>query len=299
MSDIQIMERYHESAKSIGETIRQIKEEINANLVKDVIDKIYLARQWAKLRNEIEKSRADLLRLEIECFVRLFDLNATNLIRGKYELCRFFNSHKHGIESLLKEFPECATAQQIYNSYLRKETKAEGSKFALGNSPAAKNDFNQLVASAAIDFHSEKKAMNFLLDKYASDNEQFTIAKMADEFIAMTSDEPITITEAFTQGIREVCRNIVNTGNWDEMGAKKVPRFVTCLSNDGKTIVRIPFENAKLFQLKEMITIRAEKLRQFQIAMDNLGKIYGELLDFADGKEDDERTIGKIIELNA
>ena len=98
--------------------------------------------------------------------------------------------------------------------------------------------------------------MLVLLETASVNNQSFTIQEMTEKMIKIIGNKiPNSKPELFRKGIAEICRLTLNHEKIDTIGDKKAPRFITYpetngLYYSGNKFLRIPFENAKLIQLK-------------------------------------------------
>lgn len=278
--------------KNFVKIISEIKNTDNADFLKETMDKTKLAREWAKIQKKTEEMYEDLLRIEIECFRRIYQLKCFDVIlKSERAICRFFGEKTDSeIEKIISE-NKGNSASKIYRDlyYIEKmkESRQVGKSLALNEmSELYKNieDFDTVKAIKKIS-QKQENVLSFLLDHYASKGEGFTIEEFADNLLLKNDTLEKDLTDELNQevkrGIREVCRSAISSAKTIFLKDKKTPRFITCTAKtdrkNGIEWIRIPFENATLPQFMEMIELRKEQLRQDQEALNNLMQIYDEI----------------------
>lgn len=275
--------------------IEEIKKTEDINFINETIDKVKLAKEWAKIQKKTEEMYGDLIRIEIECYRRIVQLDCINVLpSNKRSVAEFYANMTEGeIENLINTKPGCS-AIKIYRDY-GKDYSAAGWRnigISLGRNdiPENEKDFIEEIIDEDTIKHRIKEiaqykenAVAFLLDHYASEGKPFTIEEMADNLLSDVIEEIDYVHQKeMKRGIREVCREAVSSAKTLFFKDIKMPRFVTCTSkfkhNNPIEWIRIPFENAHLSQFQEMIDLRKVQLEQDTKALENLIRIY-ELLN--------------------
>lgn len=270
--------------------IEQIKNCDDTKFINETIDKVKLAREFAKIQKKTEEIYADLLRIEVECFRRIHQLKCVNVLHNsKRKMAEFYGQMTEiEIEKLLKE-KSGHSAYKIFRDYTYDYDMAgwrnRGISLARNDISRDEEDFinnnldeNELKYRIKNIAKHKENALAFLLDHYASSGEPFTIEEMADNLLTDVVEEiDFDIMSEMKRGIREVCRGAVSSAKTLFYKDKKTPRFVTCVSkfkSGDDEWIRIPFENATLSQFAEMIELRKVQLEQDKKALDNLIEIY-------------------------
>lgn len=281
-----------------------IRECNDPQIIEDFYRKVRATREYNRIYGDIQKQRIELLRVEITCIVRAGKLGQK--IKGvNISMQEYFVKHGEDISVYLSKFPEEISASQIYRAYLRREgllgIKTNGARFAAGTDKASIYDMprEEVEKVAIVKYYDTESAMKTIVDDLAGRGQHFTIEEMADKYLEATTQEPDTVPDAFKAGIREVCRASLMKSKIDTIGEKKAPRFVTCTARLGEDEnanrwARIPFANATLYQLNEMIELREEQLRQDTVALKNLKVIYEELKSMT-CNENNNMTISEIL----
>ena len=253
--------------------------------------KVRAAREYAKIMNDVEASRVELLQVEIICIVKMRELGCK--LKGVPSvMMEFFAKNGTDIAVYLRDYPNCITARHIYNYYLKEEgllnEKEKGKRAGYGSSKSFSDmDDEEIRKNATASYFTSQEAMRAIIDDYASSGKSFTVEKMADRFIEETMpEEKESLGIEYVRGIREVCREAISKSKIDTIGDKRAPRFVTYVDanenlKENERWVRIPFGNASLEQLRHMVELRKEQLRQDTIAFNNLNEIYKELVELA------------------
>lgn len=269
--------------------VEQIKNTDDTDFINETIDKVKLAREWAKIQKKTEEMYSQLLRIEIECYIRIYNLDCLHILNHTQKKVAYFFSQmtEPEIKKLIKS-NSGSSAFKIFRDYTYNQDKAnfynKGKDFA--NSNYDKDDFiidlekNKETYDYKNYAQNKNAAIAAILDDYSSKNESFTVEQFTDDLIIEMGieDSKIYGHEGFKEGIREVCRSAIRSAKTIFFKDKKTPRFVTCLSPDIETgYIRIPFENATLEQFTEMIELRKEQLEQDRKALENLIEIYDTL----------------------
>ena len=273
--------------------------------ISEYYTKVKAAREYMKIMGSVEKMRVELLQVEITCIVKMHELGER--IKGvPSPMMEFFFTHGESVSVYLRDYPDCISARQIYNEYLRAEgllnEREKGKRAGFGSQESVLNlNDDEMRKHAAAKYFDTQGAMKRIVDDYASSGKSFTVEKMADKFIEETSaDDGESLSSEYKEGIREVCRRAISQTKIDTIGNKKAPRFVTYIDgndelSDAERWMRIPFENASLKQLAHMVKLRQEQLRQDTIALENLQAIYEELLELSGGSADSDLSISQIL----
>lgn len=249
----------------------------DAEAAREALDKVRMAREWARLKKVAQEVTADLLRVEIACLRRIVALDATSILSvSQASAARFFAPFTDTeIADLIARFPGTSSAITL-QQHVRAKAAADrarqgGRDFAANPGPAmvTGNELNRATRAAGRDFAG---AMAAVLDRLAA-SDDVTVAEMTavayDELNITPRGEMATDT-AIREGIAEVCRQALRQSKALTVGELSAPKFVTCLREDGVTWTRVPFASATLSQLDQMIELREEQLRQDRAALDRL-----------------------------
>lgn len=245
--------------------------------VREALDKIRMAREWAKLKKVAAEVCADLLRVEIACLRRMVELKADDTLSSSLRsAARFFAALTDDqVAEAIARHPETSSTtvlfQKVRADRAAEEARQRGRDFAMGPgpSPATGSQIERATKHASRDFSG---AMAAILDRLAGTGDT-TVAEMTaiayDELDISPRGEMATDT-AIREGIAEVCRQALRQSKTVTVGDIQAPKFVTCLREDGVTWTRVPFTNATLSQLEQMVELRREQLRQDREALNRL-----------------------------
>jgi len=284
----------------LGEMTKEIKAISSTEALKVFLTKIKAMRQYWKTMGYIYKMRIELLQLEITCIIRLFEIDKET--KGFQKgMGNFFIENGEDVLLYLNKYPDCITAKQIYNKHITDLALKQAKQLGINTGMGAQDYVARSVDSKG-HYYSVQEAMKVIIDDLSTRNKPFTIDKVGDELIDIVSggnkDYKNVISE-YKNGVNEICRTAILKCKIDTIGERQAPRFVTYQDeyNGNTEYLRIPFERASLIQLKHMIDLREEQLKQDTIALDNLKAIYKELLSLSKG-EKDARSISAILKAN-
>ena len=250
-----------------------------ADGVLDALDRIRMAREWAKLKKVAQEVCADLLRVEIVCLRRMVAINADGVLSASMRgAARYFASLTEGEAlDLIARYPSTSSTsvlyQQVRADIAADRARQSGREFAAspGSSAIPGDVLNRAIRNAGRDFHA---AMAAVLDRLAGTGDT-TVAEMtavAYDELGISPRGELATDKAIREGISEVCRLALRQSKTVSVGDLQAPKFVTCL-RDGITWTRVPFANATLSQLDQMIGLREEQMRQDRAALDRLKEL--------------------------
>lgn len=310
-----------EIKNKIDEIILSIRNTDSKYFIKISLERMAMAREFAKIQKKTEELYESLLRIEIECFKKIIELDILDVLNNMKRTPAKWWAKKtdEEINCLIEKYRGMSSLK-IYRQANSDHKFLEGKRLGESIAQHRQDEYNRehnehlyKYTSEYIDEGStpEKliKAYNtdlftaiaVLLDDYATKGESFTVAEMADDillnyFSHRTNKVHGSFDEGLKKGIRELCRKSIMKGKTFFIVDKKTPKFVTCHSPDLKGSetgwMRIPFENATLKQFDEMISLRKVQLEQDKKALENLIEIYSLINEKA---ESQDGIIGDII----
>lgn len=275
-----------EARGTLAAVARFLEEATSPDEVAGARDRIKLAREWARISKLAAEMHADLLRVEIRCLQRIVELGATSILRGQEARAAEFYAEQSDDEVayLIAEYASCHSAVGVFRRHQRDDVRgsahAAGRAFASARGEYDEPDPDELEALVRSRVMSTRAALAALIEDREG---AFTISDLAQELLAEAELPGQAIAEdaAFMQGVAEVCRAAVRAAPVAVVDGIRAPRFITCTA--GADFARVPFENATVGQLAEMVELRREQLRQDQVA---LSRLEG-LLETARGGGDD------------
>lgn len=282
---------------ALNDMLRRIKGMANVDDLQEVRANTEGVKAWAKVHGRIKEIRLDLLSVEVEALVRVYELGGANTLNG---------SERKAAEYLASLTPEARTAlvadsgnvttvggmlrsiwQEQELNVRRDQMREAGIRLATRPGASGGNGVRSHSADVAA-------ALSSIIDNYTTGGQPFTVEDIADDLIEESGatchadDEP-TIRE----GVREVCRSAVRKAPVVSIDGTVLPRFVTACADDGAGFVRVPVENALLSHLDEMRALRREQLAQDQAALDRLDKAAAKLRAIPGAT--DESRIGALV----
>lgn len=295
---ISVLER---GKQNINDLIERVKGSSNRQELIDIYKQIKLAKEYAKLNDIAHAMRIDFLTLEINCIINLYRIDY-NYFTGNLKKVAIWYSKlpEERLNELIKE-SRCSirTANGLYNDIVgtqeRKDFYTNKGKSLITDRKHDYYNNNEYDRyddkySFEIDeeiFYNELYAM---INSCIEEGEPFTIRTLRDKIISkihIFRDERMNTrsyiklqNEQFlSEAIDEVCRHAVRMTKHIMIGEDiKAPRFITCRVDDedidGKGWIRIPFEYGTLCDLKQMLDLRKEQLRQDCRAYMSLRNLY-------------------------
>ena len=282
----------HEMSGQIHGLVNYIKNNLDEKEIHDYHKKVKATREYLKMMHEIEGMRVNLLEVEIACIIRIYELKG-NIKGVPNKILSFYGENPDmPIEYYTDKFPWCVTAHQIYNAFHLDEKKSKSHDYGMESGQGVTDESTDMPTeeirrNAIHQYFDIDSAMNYLINHLSDSEEAFTINNMMEEL----QDIP----EEYKEGVKEICRKALRSSKIDTIGDKKAPRFVTYMDkNIMDQWLRIPFENATLKQLNQMVILREEQLSQDQKAYNNLQSIYEELTEMTT-EETKDKTIKDIL----
>lgn len=303
MTDIQVSPARHIAAaeKELAETMRLVRESDSAPQVADAQARIRVAREWAKVQGIAEQIHTQLLELEVECLRKIAHLDAIDevLPASLRRPARWLHEQDEDeVKELLREFGSCTSALSVYRSHLQRtrwdKNLSVGRSIARGECGARQTEDCDPAESGLrmYQYHyGTKAALVAVLESLSGRDEAFTISSLADQLIedCALDDQD----DGVRAGIREVCRQAVRRTPTLDINGTRAPRFVTCEDMTGvEGWVRVPFENARVSQLGQMVDLRASQLAEDTAALDRLRRLYDALRE---AEAEDDEPLGRIV----
>ena len=281
----------------------------DAETLKANTDKVRMAREWARLHKVTREVHADLIRVEVECLRRLAQLGTEGLALltpNERKAAEFFASlDDDDIEAVVADFGDRSTACAIYRAHVKASESSYmrdlGRRIARGEEPwdSSLSD-EQKMADAVERFRfNTAGAVEQLLSEYATAGTAFYVEDVADDLISrLNAEDGIKVGgAAIREGIREVCRKAIRSSRPATIFGTDAPRFVTCSAHpdSDQDFMRVPFENATLPQLEEMVTLRRKQLEEDQAALARLVAVRDHLASLIHPGDRRDVTIGLAL----
>lgn len=293
---IPLSDQLEQARLTVADIAVRIATTTDPDDLKDLSDRIRVAREWARVQKIAAQMRTDLLWLEVMCLRRIHTLGAMEILGSHPRTAaRFFGPLSEAeCREVLAANEEATTAYSVYLHHHRDLDARAAEELGRGFAerapyypPASDDDRNIEARTAAYERRDIQGALAAALNHFAGLADGFTIAAFADDVIdSIGIDHWIEDDDAFRAGVREVCREAVRRAPTHRviLGGIRAPRFVTCFTtHEGGTFVRIPFENADLTQFQQMVDMRHEQLREDMAALDRLERVLKELQAVDDG----------------
>lgn len=264
-----------QSRKSISDALKAVDQITGDAEAFEVYDRIKLAREWAKIRKIAKDMHLDLLRLEIHCIRKIANLGSIKILPQYQRACAEFYKDKTDaeIEGLLNEFGEgvspAIVASRAQSSIAQDAEYArtiQGHYFADVKMPEP----TELEAAVEEYVNDPKAAAASILENYESGNpEGFYMHELVETLYKELRVDERSQEWGFRKGMVEVCRQAVRTAPDVKIAGSSAPKYITCLDRTESrnympgtkaSFVRVPFHNATIAQLSDMVDLRQEQM---------------------------------------
>lgn len=285
------------------ELVEHIRETLDPEDVRSKHAQAKAVRKYMEELKQVHEIRQYLLPVEIACIVKAAKLGA-KLPGVSKGMASFFLENGDDPSWYWSEYPECETARHIWDAQKYRErvdgAHQDGKDQARGfmKYMPVPRDGGQEANGAS--HENVSSAVAALIEEYAWGGHSFSISDMAQKALQTisVSSDAAEIHQSHMEGVKEVCRHAVLRERVDTVSGLQAPRFVTCYDDvwsDGveKHWVRIPFENASLSHLSQMIALRENQIQQDIKALQNLKSLHETLFGISSGP-DDERSLGEL-----
>jgi hypothetical protein len=307
LNDSGLLSEIDQLAVKSRDLVEQIRSSIDPEDVRSKHAQTKAVRKYMQELKQVHEIRRYLLPIEIACIVKATKLGARLNGVGK-DMAAFFLEHGDDPAWYWDEFPGCETARHIWDRYRAPDpTDIARQHREYGRHQAGGFEEFHIPRDQGRDWinasnHDVSSAVSTLIEEYAWGGQSFSISDMAQQVLqAISVNSDADAHQFHMDGIKEVCRHAVLRERTETVGDRKAPRFVTCyddvqIGEVEPHWVRIPFENARLSHLSQMIAIREEQLQQDIEALKNLKAIHEALAGLSSGP-DDERTLGELSQM--
>lgn len=251
--------------------------------VREGLDRVKLAREWAKIRKLSESMRRELLWLEAVCLRRLAQLDALDQIPTVHRpAARHFAAlDDTALAALLDAAAKASSATAAFAQWKRGEEFAEDRRrtvqWALHGEDREYHWEPDRVDSFALMHAQDVRGAVAVVLEDAIGRNAFTVDEVVEQIIEEHLPER-NGDVAIREGIAEVVRRAIRTAPVvvAEDG-RDLPRFITCQSPEGYWL-RVPIERATVGQYREMVSLRRQQLeidRAALEALEQVGDLYG------------------------
>jgi hypothetical protein len=273
------LERVGTDLAAMRQTIKKalvfVSDAATPEEVLDAINQTKLVREWAKINKLHAQVHVDLLRVEIQCLVKIATLGAVKQLPSAYRAAAdFFGTMNpanldaaitaHGSETTtLLAFHRALARNGVYEGEKKYwEGKSEQQWPVPDHATGDGYDDAEGIAEARQRWHNDSAAaLITVVDMFFDDDQPFTVFEMADAVIEQVGFSP-DVSWGMREGLHEICRRAIREAPDVLIYGTRAPRFVTCTTTgrDGvEQFVRVPFGAATLDQLQQMVDLRAEQ----------------------------------------
>lgn len=303
------IEKVHRELAGQRGQVMQIAELVrNAGTVDEVQSiraRTAAVREWVKIHKQTKAMRLELLEVEIAALIRIFELGGSDeLTRSEAEAAEWFAKlDRDQLSAHLADFANVTTAAGLHRAVMRadesdrryrQETAEWASRFSTSGAESripTEQDFESARRYVA----TVTEAFTQTIDDFTEVGEPFTVAEVADS-VLLTTDADWVGDSALVDGLRSVIRKSVASARVEFWEGVSVPRFITARVMDGDgdvRFVRIPVMNARLDDVRDMVTLRRAQIEQDVAALAVLEKFAGRLEEHALG--DGGRLVGELM----
>lgn len=278
---------------------KMLSEATEPDVVTEARNRIKLAREWAKIQKVAAEVSRDLLAIEAECLRRICQLGALDVLKPhERRAAEFFGAMSDAeLAAVVEEFGNASTAVGVFRASERatqdRFKRDRGRRIGQGR----EYDEPDENFDASVKYYNVRvrAALASIVDEYAA-HDSFTVGQMADDLLTDIGWDPLDVDPAVRDGISEVCRAAVRKAPPSVVDGFTTPRFVTCYEPESGSFIRIPFNNARIEQLEQMLTIRREQLEQDRAALTRLESIHRQLVSARSLSAIDSDRIGDIVD---
>lgn len=246
--------------------------------VREGLDRVKLAREWAKIRKLSETMRRDLLWLEAICLRRLAQLDALDQIPTVHRpAARHFASlDDAALAALLDAATKTSSATAAFGQWKRGQEFADDRRravrWALNGEDREYQWEGERIDSYALMHAQDVRGAVAVVMEDAIGRDYFTVDEVVEQIIEEHLPER-NGDVAVREGIAEVVRRAIRTAPVvTAEDGRDLPRFITCQSPDGYWL-RVPVERASVGQFREMVSLRRQQLAIDQAALDALEQV--------------------------
>lgn len=294
-----------EARTSVASARDLIRGASTADQIGDASKRIKVAKEWVRVQGISAEMRSDLLRLEIACLQRAVALSALGVlpVATRPAAKKFATMNDSEIDDLISRYSSLSSPAGIIRRYLEDQEEAEGAAKGArdASDPSGWSDEEiddvehqvirevnrQLISRNRLD-----ESIAHVLDNAVGLEVGTTLEEITDEVILMLPPEAsdlIARDRGFRRGVSEVCRDAIRKSPtyWikDRFGGSlKLPAFVTV--QRGSKFFRKPFQSASLGDLKIMLQLREDQLREDAAAIARLQDAVSSLSEVASSNRD-------------
>ncbi len=302
--------RVDSEVASFRSTLSQARAFINeitdARQSSEAYKRLKLAREWARIRGVADAVTRDLLELEISCLRKIVEIGGiSDLPRTMQAVAKWWYEKTDAqVTDLIERYGQgTSSAKTVKETADRDQSRYDRAAYVTspeflqnqsfeGDTPAYPEDYKSALADLVQHFYDD--VCDDVLGERGSAG--FEVAEIAERFMRDIGigkgDDP----EAWGQreGIFELCRRAILEAPSTMIGGSRAPAFITCVDRSpfkGKW-VRVPFRVANLYQLHDMVKLRAEQADAARRSAEAIADLYDQMA--AAAEEIDSQVLGDI-----
>lgn len=296
---------------SIRHALAYIEGITSPDQASEAHDRVKLAKQWAKIRKISAEIARDLVALEIACLRKIVEVGGTsdlpNMIQGVAKW--WAEQPAASIPSLLDQYGHDTVSAKTVRDRCLWDLDHRGSReyVASGGQAQDQEFFEADMRDAGLAAsRTYKTALADLVQEFVdnSDDEGFDIAEIAEDLMKRIGldlhDDSVSWGERI--GTFELCRKAVLEAPSIMIGKSKAPAFITCFNRANGVangdFIRVPFRQANLWQLADMVELRRRQAADAQRAADRLVELHALLEKWArklDPQHWEQRPLGDVV----
>lgn len=225
--------------------------------------RIEAAKAWAKVHRQTRALRLDLLKLEVAALVRLFELEAVDMLPvGERAAAEWLGGMTATERDVVVESNQAVTsAVGLCRAVWRdreQEREREAARLRGRTWAAAPPAPSAAPAKPVEPVRSLEETLGGLLSEYTTAGIPFTIEEVAD---ALLDRMGVTVDDEFRAGVHEIVRLAVRSAKTTTIDGTRIPKTITARLPDGG-FIRISTVTATVAHLDDAVAFKEEQLQQ-------------------------------------
>lgn len=278
---------------------------------KTALDKMAMAREWAKLQENAAEVTERLAWLEMVLLRRVGQLDPTILPSAKRAAARHFATLDEGeLSRLFHDYP-ARTAVTVYNLWsraqgIRKSTR-RGRDYltqarVLSNSEVDDDEEEETTLRHAVAqrLTTVRQAAAVIIDEYAGHRQRISVSEVVNAFIddemphlnAIGSEVSAVEAAAFRSGLSAAVREAFISAPAEATERSwEIPAFITTHDRETDEWLRIPSEFARVKDARNMLQLRRAQIASAQRRLNALESVLNHRFGVGDERVDGDEWL--------